>query len=175
MHIGQVLNRGTSTGPRFRKPTPWITSPLTEPAANAHGHAGQTSAGTSASDLIAGQGVERRGQEVPRFQQRHESSTIELFYDLFFVANLTSFNNNHEIVDAKSKSLYVLPDVCLNSCSSPELCWLLHSSMVYLASNFPLRRSLRGRFLLRSSLQRIFLCHHDWICHGGCSLRHHQC
>ncbi|KAK5058917.1 hypothetical protein LTR84_011181 [Exophiala bonariae] len=106
MHIGQVLDRGISTGPRFRKHTPWITSPLTN-TTNAHNHTGQPSAETSASDLIADQAMGRRRQGVPQFQQRHESTTIELFYDLFFVANLSSFSNNHEIVDAKTLRNYI--------------------------------------------------------------------
>ncbi len=38
-----------------------------------------------------------RGSDVPVFKSHHESSTIELFYDLFFVANLTTFTANHEI------------------------------------------------------------------------------
>ena len=33
------------------------------------------------------------------FKTRHESTAIELFYDLFFVANLTVFTDKHEIDD----------------------------------------------------------------------------
>lgn len=130
MHIGQVLDRGISTDPRFRKHTPWISSPLTE---SAHEHSGQLLAETSPTESNSDQGIGRRRQEVPRFQQRHESSTIELFYDLFFVANLSSFSNNHEIVDKKSKLLSLLLVVCLSHFSSTELHWLLHHPMVYLA------------------------------------------
>ena len=42
---------------------------------------------------------------MPTFREREEASSIELFYDLFFVANLSSFTTNHSIDDAKSMSL----------------------------------------------------------------------
>jgi len=41
----------------------------------------------------------------PLFKQRSEASTIELFFDLFFVANLTVFSLDHEIDDGHSVSL----------------------------------------------------------------------
>lgn len=37
--------------------------------------------------------------DIPIFKKHHEASSIELFYDLFFVANLTTFTGNHEIED----------------------------------------------------------------------------
>ena len=41
--------------------------------------------------------------EEPVLKRAHESSTIQLFYDLFFVANLTTFTALHEIDDAESE------------------------------------------------------------------------
>jgi hypothetical protein len=41
----------------------------------------------------------------PSLNYHHESSTIQLFYDLFFVANLTNYTNKHEVTDSGSKSL----------------------------------------------------------------------
>lgn len=35
----------------------------------------------------------------PKFRVHHEASSIELFYDLFFVANLATFTSNHPIDD----------------------------------------------------------------------------
>lgn len=35
------------------------------------------------------------------FREREEASSIELFYDLFFVANLSSFTSTHNIDDAR--------------------------------------------------------------------------
>ena len=41
-------------------------------------------------------------QGTPAFREREEASSIELFYDLFFVANLTSFTNTNPIDDKDS-------------------------------------------------------------------------
>ena len=41
-------------------------------------------------------------RDTPAFREKEEASTIELFYDLFFVANLTSFTNVHTIDDRTS-------------------------------------------------------------------------
>ena len=38
------------------------------------------------------------------YKTHHEASTIELFYDLFFVANLATFTTMHQHVDAECKS-----------------------------------------------------------------------
>lgn len=42
----------------------------------------------------------------PIFRKKEETSSIELFYDLFFVANLTSFTSIHPIDDRKSKLIF---------------------------------------------------------------------
>jgi low temperature requirement protein LtrA len=39
--------------------------------------------------------------------QRHEADTIELFFDLFFVANLASFTAYHSILDIRSLAAYI--------------------------------------------------------------------
>ncbi|KAI4193378.1 MAG: hypothetical protein LQ350_008348 [Teloschistes chrysophthalmus] len=44
---------------------------------------------------------------TPAFRQREEASSIELFYDLFFVANLTSFTTVHAIDDAETITSYI--------------------------------------------------------------------
>lgn len=44
---------------------------------------------------------------MPAFKEHEKASMIELFYDLFFVANLSTFTSNHEIVDLKSLKNYV--------------------------------------------------------------------
>ena len=43
----------------------------------------------------------------PLFKPRFEAKTVELFFDLFFVANLTVFAIDHEINDGSSMYLYV--------------------------------------------------------------------
>ena len=43
----------------------------------------------------------------PPLKRPHESSTVQLFYDLFFVANLTTFTNVHEINDKNTLKSYI--------------------------------------------------------------------
>ena len=44
---------------------------------------------------------------LPHFVKHEESTNIELFYDLFFVANLTSFSDVHEVNSSKSLRSYI--------------------------------------------------------------------
>src|SRR3954453_20086996 len=44
---------------------------------------------------------------LPQFVQHEESTTIELFYDLFFVANLTTFSDVHEVNSRKTLTSYM--------------------------------------------------------------------
>jgi hypothetical protein len=44
---------------------------------------------------------------VPQFVKHKESTNIELFYDLFFVANLTTFSNVHEVNSRKALTSYM--------------------------------------------------------------------
>jgi hypothetical protein len=44
---------------------------------------------------------------LPEFQRHTETTNIELFYDLFFVANLTTFSGIHEINDRKTLTSYI--------------------------------------------------------------------
>jgi hypothetical protein len=44
---------------------------------------------------------DERLQDSPEFHRHAEATSIELFYDLFFVANLTTFTNVHEVNDHK--------------------------------------------------------------------------
>ena len=44
---------------------------------------------------------------LPQFVRHEESTTIELFYDLFFVANLTTFTSVHEVNSRKALTSYI--------------------------------------------------------------------
>ncbi|KAL9594218.1 MAG: hypothetical protein Q9219_007151 [cf. Caloplaca sp. 3 TL-2023] len=48
--------------------------------------------------------IDEHHDDMIRFREREEASSIELFYDLFFVANLTSFTTVHPIDDKPSLS-----------------------------------------------------------------------
>jgi hypothetical protein len=56
---------------------------------------------------------------VPVFKPHRESSTIELFYDLFFVANLTVFTKNHDINSGHGESLASYGDISVTNARQP--------------------------------------------------------
>lgn len=41
------------------------------------------------------------------FSQRHEANTVELFFDLFFVANLATFTTYHSVTDSTYLLAYI--------------------------------------------------------------------
>ena len=45
--------------------------------------------------------------KLPEFQRYEETTNIELFYDLFFVANLTTFGTVHKINSKRTLTPYV--------------------------------------------------------------------
>ena len=47
--------------------------------------------------------LQESGPDDPLFGYHEESSNIQLYYDLFFVANLMSFTSRHEVNDVGSK------------------------------------------------------------------------
>ncbi|KAK7192472.1 hypothetical protein PSPO01_01180 [Paraphaeosphaeria sporulosa] len=63
---------------RLHKTVPWIENPL---------------AGADHEHLV--------------FSQRHEANTVELFFDLFFVANLATFTTYHSITDGDYLVAYI--------------------------------------------------------------------
>lgn len=61
--------------------------------------------------------------DMPQFHHHEESTNAELFYDLFFVANLTVFTNVHEVNDHYTLTQYVgffaiLLVILISNCSS---------------------------------------------------------
>jgi hypothetical protein len=113
MHCPPVLTRQKSNdsfGPR--KTTPWIASPLAKRAPEHDHQLEETKSRTAEQVVEFDESQHDRHQshsapDEPVFREHHESSTVELFFDLFFVANLASFTANHEIVDANSLKNYV--------------------------------------------------------------------
>lgn len=77
---------------------PWIKSPLNEVV------------GRSSPDSSERNEPYNLVPATPLFREHHEANSIELFSDLFFVANLATFTANHDIENAQGKSLQVLED-----------------------------------------------------------------
>lgn len=93
---------------------PIIASPLQgegeeEEHGHGHGHEEHTYTQPAENKGLVHEEVSSADQDdVPVFRPKEEASTIELFYDLFFVANLTSFTNVHPIADHKGMLLMSL-------------------------------------------------------------------
>lgn len=88
---------------------PFIATPLEQEGGHGHHHGHNQSEVSLDQEQDFKSGGHSREIEVirddtPVFREKEEASTIELFYDLFFVANLTSFTNIHAIDDRTSKS-----------------------------------------------------------------------
>lgn len=118
MKFSHMLNRTQSNESlTTRKHVPWTASPLDKKVmgAETNGQMKQEEEEeeeeqkTTAINQRVLQFREGRPQlrDVPVFKRHHESSTIELFYDLFFVANLTTFTSNHEITTVQGT--FILP------------------------------------------------------------------
>jgi hypothetical protein len=113
MNLTRVLSRQpTSDSHSGHKNTPWIASPLDHtPVTKRESRYNETSTGVAQSTTnnsgIQFQLSSDHDPDLPPFKHHHESSTVELFYDLFFVANLATFTANHEIVDADTLKNYI--------------------------------------------------------------------
>lgn len=89
------------------KRLPWFGSLLlTEDSAHAHHSHNSNAIADDDSDYdSAGEkhtSIVDEGE--PPLQRHHEAPVIQLFYDLFFVANLTTFTGVHEVNDKESRS-----------------------------------------------------------------------
>jgi low temperature requirement protein LtrA len=115
MLLKQILSRTQSREDLtiYRKHTPWIVTPLDIPSSkqsttsSEHDHEHQAKSPRDKTRALDFSLPHHHDSEHPPFKHRHESSTVELFYDLFFVANLATFTTNHEIVDANSLQNYI--------------------------------------------------------------------
>ncbi|KAI4176097.1 MAG: hypothetical protein LQ346_007956 [Caloplaca aetnensis] len=106
----------TSTKLRYRA-LPLYASPLEEHSEHHYGHEHKPHGHDSHSNSEIFTGKEPLATEEdqtrpphegsPAFREREEASSIELFYDLFFVANLSSFTGTHSIDDASTVKSYI--------------------------------------------------------------------
>ncbi|KAF3050833.1 hypothetical protein E8E11_007312 [Didymella keratinophila] len=104
-----------------KTPLGFFATPLVEPSSTAHQY---TNASNSDADLEQQHKTAAHAQAVdtpqpnfgsmdcslhenPAFRRHAEATTAELFYDLFFVANLTTFTSMLEINDRHSLTAYV--------------------------------------------------------------------
>ncbi len=107
-------------------------------------------------------------RQRPIYKRRTEANSTELFFDLFFVANLTVFTTQHEVDAGESKScqrkIFVrrISSIRTNVVYSIEvLCPFLHHPLVHVASGHPLRRPIQRRLFVREDLQSAAFRRHD--------------
>ncbi|PGG96437.1 hypothetical protein AJ79_09589 [Helicocarpus griseus UAMH5409] len=107
MRIKHIIHRNDPQTER-RKPLPWIANPAVPLSPSEHGHL------LSEADYDALSPLKEQDSETskaskdkfPLFKKRN-AAPIELFYDLFFVANLSSFTSTHEINTTSNLTGYV--------------------------------------------------------------------
>ncbi|KAL1956793.1 hypothetical protein VTO42DRAFT_6847 [Malbranchea cinnamomea] len=91
-----------------RRPLPWIADPTVSESdvllVRRGSEHGDEAHGPLNYPLDGG---EKRTTAFPGFKKRHTADPIELFYDLFFVANLGSFTSSHEINNVSNLKSYV--------------------------------------------------------------------
>lgn len=100
---------------RRYKALPLFASPLEDPLNPHHHHHGHES-DLSTAPTVGNDGATIEASQpfsllnrLPIFRETEEASSIELFYDLFFVANLSSFTGLHKIDDAAGMSIVPPP------------------------------------------------------------------
>jgi len=87
-----------------RKHISWITGPLDCKEDNMN-HKTHEETNTNAQENVIDidqTHLHPTESDAPMFKHHHEATSIELFYDLFFVANLATFTANHEIDTGES-------------------------------------------------------------------------
>ena len=89
---------------RSAKRLPWFGTPVqSDDGVDEHHHHHDDSSSETQS------WEEKHGVEdgYPRLHKAHEAPVIQLFYDLFFVANLTTFTSVHEVNDRYTLKTYI--------------------------------------------------------------------
>ena len=93
---------------------PWLRSPINE---RPHG----TQTDTSQSQHPPpqgrigdgdGEGSQRAEVDIPTFRRHHEANPLELYFDLYFIANLTTFVAHNDIENLESTYTASMYGVC---------------------------------------------------------------
>lgn len=112
LSVHNTSTRSMATTKRRYKALPLFASPLEEHLEHYQGHEydSDEQRSHSGAELTLGKGGATTEAHqtrpdlyrMPMFREREEASSMELFYDLFFVANLSSFTGVHSIDDVTS-------------------------------------------------------------------------
>lgn len=96
----------------FFRETPWFVSPVRVPCESCAKveppyHRSTDCRNFEKHDYTCAAKAGKQVEQLPRFEKHEEPSSIQLFYDLFFVANLSACTKNHQIVDGGSLAGYI--------------------------------------------------------------------
>jgi hypothetical protein len=97
---------------KFLQKTPWFVSPVSVPCEPCAKYNPRNRPSTDCEhhhklENACAPKAREDAETLPVFKEHDEASTIQLFYDLFFVANLCACTNNHPIEDKASLGSYV--------------------------------------------------------------------
>jgi hypothetical protein len=106
----QISDTGSRTAEHnepSRRYTPWIKSPLHPTKHRLPRHQSAEATEKNANETLVDYNehfFHEDNAEIPIFRKHHEASTLELYYDLYFVANLSIFTADHDINNVESAS-----------------------------------------------------------------------
>jgi hypothetical protein len=83
---------------------PWLRSPANNRQRRTQTDGSQSKLPPLQSRIVDGNEEDFQGTEagIPTFRKHHEASSLELYYDLYFIANLTVFVAHHDIENLES-------------------------------------------------------------------------
>jgi hypothetical protein len=83
---------------------PWLRSPADDRQRRTQTDTSQSRLPPLQSRIVDGDEIDsqRAGAGMPIFRKHHEASSLELYYDLYFIANLTTFAAHHDIENLES-------------------------------------------------------------------------
>ncbi|KAG8208460.1 hypothetical protein GTR04_4172 [Trichophyton interdigitale] len=99
--------RSNHTESNWRKPLPLIETPVASEDELREKNNYGSHDGTHPDALHPGEADTLSSQDGPVLKKNHEATTMELFYDLFFVATLAIFHATHEINTSDSVKSYI--------------------------------------------------------------------
>lgn len=94
---------------RIFKDIPWFVSPIEVPCSSCSRkkrHNPNSALCEKCDSIVRSRSTEDEPQPLPIFKVHHESSSIQLFYDLFFVANLSACTATHKVESLKVLAAY---------------------------------------------------------------------
>lgn len=100
-HVTNLQHKGSHAEHPKHKPLPFLASPVDPEALKWLAKRKRTGKGLQRATTVADYDAEKSESALANriFRKQHEASTLELFFDLFYVANLAVFTTKSAHVD----------------------------------------------------------------------------